>query len=118
MPKTTRTRAKKARGDIEDDTPILLDVIAETVAGELGCLANVTIPASYEARLVERFRVVDAGNDRFAKAVRGNGNKGRDAAYMYMRHWLASFVKRDEPLLIANVRRADFDRFANGQKVA
>jgi len=92
--KHTPTARKEKTFDIEADTGIMPDVLAETVCEDAARLLN--IPAVDErlvGYLVEYANNVYSHNPRFRKQVRSEANQGtagRDYLYMYMCHWIAS----------------------------
>ena len=91
--------ATRHRTTIEQDEPaIMLDVIAETVVEDAERLiGGRRIPGRAKAarHLVNYADAVYKANDRFAKKVRGAGNVGRDTLYVFMEHWLASWLKKN-----------------------
>lgn len=94
---------------IESDTPLIPEVIADTVCREVGELIE-HAPADAAARLCERAErhYQGAGGPVFAKRIRSK--YGREYLYSFMRHWLiAMLVDSGCP------REALPPGFANGQ---
>lgn len=87
---------------IETDTPILPYVIADNVVRELCqwmyethqvCLMpgdQSNIASEYLAEFAEQ---IYKHNDHFRGKVKAKSNRGRDMLYVFMRHWLAGWVK-------------------------
>ena len=100
-----RTNGMKSKhSTIEADTVLLPEVIADTVAHELGvylhdfhCYTPRTHPDHLVAYLVKRAEQIHAANKDFRKKLQSRGNKGRDTLYAFMRHWSAGYVKDNWP---------------------
>jgi hypothetical protein len=94
---------------IEDDTPILPELVAESVVDEATRLAPdhadklLSRRAELAAALTARANAVyEADHDSaWSKSIRGGGNRGRDTLYAFMRHWLAGDLKRNSPEVLA-----------------
>ena len=92
-PARTPPSRKEKSYDIEADTSIMPDMLAETVCEDAARLLD--IPAVDErlvGYLVDYANTVYSHNPRFRKKVRSeanHGNAGRDYLYMYMCHWIA-----------------------------
>jgi hypothetical protein len=82
---------------IEQDTPILPFIVAESVIGKAEQLTNKSIPVAAVDYLVERAEQVYRHNKTFAKKIRASGNAGRDHLYVFMEHWLAAYLKKNDP---------------------
>ena len=98
----------RSRVSIEQDTIILPHVVADTVSREV--IAGGDLQNQAAAWLAARADEVYLANEDFAKKVRASGNKGRDYLYMFMRHWLASWLKKNAPA----VSRSLPSEYANG----
>jgi hypothetical protein len=91
------------RHDIESDTSIIPDSLAETVLEDAARLLG--RPLDDERRrlidhLVERAEHFHTGNPKFRKNVRSeadHGNAGRDYLYGYMCHWISSELLKAHP---------------------
>ena len=94
---------------IEEDTPIIPEIVAESVVDEATRLA----PDHAAALLSRRAELAAAlawranaayGSDPdsvWSKSIRGRGNRGRDTLHAFMRHWLAAELKRNDPRIFA-----------------
>jgi len=98
---------------IEKDTPILPHMIAEQVASEAARHTKSDKPLKHVKYLADKAHTIYNKNTHFAKKVRGRGNGGRDYLYMFMRHWISSKIKKDNPELHSKIPAA----FSNGQEV-
>jgi len=94
-----------AAGLIEDDTPIIPALVAESVVDEAARLAPahaaelLSRRAELAAALAARANAAYEAdpNSTWSKSIRGAGNRGRDTLYAFMRHWLAGDLKRNDP---------------------
>lgn len=77
---------------IYDDTPIMPDVIAETVSREAAVIAGRNDLPGLEEWLAARSERIYKANKRFRQKIQGAGNSGRDWLYVFMRHWAASWL--------------------------
>jgi hypothetical protein len=88
-----RSLAKK-NFDIETDTSIMPDIVAESVCDEAARLLNVnSMDPGFIGYLVKYANEIYSHNPHFRKNIRSennHGNAGRDYLYAFMRHWLAS----------------------------
>jgi hypothetical protein len=81
---------------IEDETPILPDIAAESVVGHYYSENKIPITNEQENRqydelvsyLTKRANDLYNLNAHFKKQIRKPGNKGLDNLYMFMNHWL------------------------------
>jgi hypothetical protein len=81
---------------IERDTPIIPQAIAEAVWEEASVWLGEELPREWIRRLAVRADVIYFHNPRFRRAIRRQGNAGRDYLWMFTRHWLAAMIwKRD-----------------------
>ena len=108
VPRREEEEAKvgsKKTSAIEDDTPILPTVIADSVIREVQMFfvgkglqdsigENTEPVVDYLTNYAER---VYAANTAFRKRIRSRGNAGRDYLYAFMRHWLAGWLKDHSP---------------------
>jgi hypothetical protein len=85
---------KEKSFDIEADTGIMPDVLAETVCEDAARLLDIpSVDERLIGYLVKYASNVYSHNPRFRKQVRSEANQGaagRDYLYMYMCHWIAS----------------------------
>lgn len=94
----------KKGGTIDTDTPILPEIVADGVAHEMifenKDLSSLDINQKSELyprlvnHLVEKANDLYVKNDHFKSRILGKGNKGRDALYMFMRHWSEAWIKK------------------------
>lgn len=84
---------------IENDTPLLPDVIAEAVARECCALTESDKPAKFAPMLAKRAQTIYDCNTAFRAGVRRSGERGRDYLYAFMRHWISSEVRKSLPEL-------------------
>lgn len=88
---------------IDEETPILPDIAAETVVchycQEKGIEIKTEAEAAYwrgvEVGLVERANVTYNINDHFKAQINQRGNKGLDTLLAFMLHWLEAKVLKD-----------------------
>jgi hypothetical protein len=108
-------RDKTVTSLIEDDTPIMPWVVADSVIREIERYlwptgdCGLRGPQSAEdltEKLAGKANTIYQRNEQFRRKIRGNGNAGRDYLYMFMRHWVAGECK-DRGLKVP-------DSFANG----
>ena len=113
----TPTKKKPKGHRIEDDTPILPYMVADNVIDEVGnCVPLDMSPAEQRAladKLADRADTVYASNETFRRKIRGRGNTGRDTLYAFMRHWLASELKKTRPRVFAKLPSS----FMNGEQL-
>ena len=87
---------------IEDETPILPDIAAESVVSDYYTKNKISIDNEQENRqydelvryLAKRANDLYNSNAHFKKQIRKPGNKGLDNLYMFMGHWLAAKIKK------------------------
>lgn len=93
----------KKGGTIYDDTLILPEVVADTVANEKISSSAKTknlplddkrhrIEKALAKDLVRKANKIYENNAYFRKKLDASGNKGRDALYVYMRHWADAWI--------------------------
>lgn len=87
---------KKPIGNIEDETPIMPWIVADSAIGDAQSHLprDVEIPNSRDLadELSDYANKIYKRNERFRKKIRARGNSGRDTLFMFMRHWIASFL--------------------------
>lgn len=90
--KTVTTQKKiikksKPKYDIYNETPLLPEIIAESVAGDHLAKGNIT-PDEFQPlvdHLVERTNRHYGTNEQFRKTMKSSG--GRDSLYAFHNHW-------------------------------
>lgn len=97
-------RNVKLTGKIEDDTGIIPEAVADGVLEEFQLETDFALPAEMARTLADELatqaQAIYSHNASFAKKIRSNrdhGNAGRDTLYAFMRHWLASALKKQHP---------------------
>ena len=89
-------------GAIETDTPIIPEMIADSVAadaveksGKFNNFTEARVDAvnKLAAYLVNRANITYKGSEHFKKSIRASGNRGRDNMYMWMGHWAEAYIK-------------------------
>lgn len=95
---------------IEDETPLLLHVIADCVLGEARSFAPEFNFWGAAQHLCDRAEHCFAVNKTFRRKTKGA--RGREHLYMFMRHWLAAWMI-DEGFS----RQEMNERWMNGLKI-
>ena len=114
-----KKRTTKKAVSIYEDTPIIPVAVADSVMGEVfgylnhhGYEADAVILEPVQRRMADKLadmaEEIYKHNEQFRKKIRGSGNKGRDYLYAFMRHWLASDLKKQYPAIYRKLPR-DFD---------
>jgi len=114
MARPRRRRLEAIQG-IQDDTPIVPHIVADTVINEVERCFPLNM-GRVEARaladkLADRANLVYKKDENFRRRIRGRGNSGRDMLYAFMRHWLTAELAKSRPDIY---RRLPSD-FAVGQ---
>jgi len=89
------------------------DAIAESVVTEACRFLDAELPAGFAERLAAKAHRLYLRHAHFHKMLNRPGNKGRDNLYMYMRHWTASWLKRER---FALYKRLPWE-YAQGKKL-
>jgi len=77
---------------IERDTLLMPLAIAESVCGEVSCFLHLDLPERYAIWLEAKAHRCYSAHRHFYKLMQAGGNVARERLYMFMRHWLASFL--------------------------
>ena len=101
------------RPGLEQDTDLMPWLIAETVCAEVARFLAVELPDRYAVWLDAKAERCYSGRRHFYKLMQGRGNAARDRLYMFMRHWLASFLHLERPDLFRCLPVS----FANGRRL-
>lgn len=80
---------------LERDTLLMPEAIAESVVQEAERFLNAELPADFAERLAAKAHYLYPRHRHFHKMLNRPGNRGRDNLYVYMRHWTASWLKRE-----------------------
>ena len=94
--------------NIEDETPIMPWIVADTVIEEVVYHVLGDTHASlgewlynrrddFSENLSAKANQIYRHNERFRKQIKARGNAGRDQLYVWMRHWLAAELKDAMP---------------------
>jgi hypothetical protein len=92
---------------IGEDTPIMPAVVADCVVDELlrfvgsEAFTRLGIHRELADKLAQRAEEVYLHNATWRKLIRSRGNRGRDALYSFMRHWMADHIARTDTALYA-----------------
>ena len=81
------------------DTPILPEVVAETVVQEVEHYLGKPLPETSVKALVDQQARLYACSADWRKKMQATGNRGRDTLFAFMRHWLTSDLKKADPAL-------------------
>lgn len=103
---------------IEQDTPILPDVVARTIIEDVRNFTGrrFSREGMYLQALVERAAGLYLHSPSFRKKIRAAGNSGRDYLYAFMRHWYAGILMDNESVAVYQLRQAGvWNDFANGR---
>jgi hypothetical protein len=84
---------------LERDTLLWPEAIAESVVLEASRYLGESLPADFPARLAAKAYHLYPRHRHFHAVLNRPGNRGRDMLYVYMRHWTASWLKRERPAL-------------------
>lgn len=98
---------------LERDTLLMPEAIADSVVTEVCCYLNAELPADFADRLAAKAYRLYRRHAHFKKMLNRPGNRGRDNLYMYMRHWTASWLKRERPALFKHLPWS----YAQGQRL-
>lgn len=98
---------------LERDTLLVPEWVAESVVQEVERFLDAKLRDDFAERLAAKAHYLYPRHAHFQKMLKRPGNRGRDNLYMYMRHWTASWLKRE--------RRALYKRlpwsYAQGQRL-
>ncbi len=84
---------------LERDTSLTPEWVAESVVQEVERFLNATVPAGFTERLAAKAYYCYDHHRQFHKLLNESGNRGRDALFMFMRHWMAAWLKRERSAL-------------------
>ena len=79
---------------LERDTLLWPEVIAQSVVREAERFLGVELPEGYAGRLAAKAHHLYPRHKQFHKMLNRPGNKGRNNLYVYMRHWVAGWLKQ------------------------
>jgi len=98
---------------LERETLLMSDAIAESVVAEASRFLNAESPANFSERLAAEAHYLYPRHQHFHKVLNRPGNRGRDNLYLYMRHWTASWLKRERSSLYKHLPWS----YANGKNL-
>jgi hypothetical protein len=98
---------------LERDTLLWPEAIAESVVQEASRYLGAHLPEDFPARLAAKAYYLYPRHRHFRKVLNRPGHRGRQSLYVYMRHWLASWLKREQRALF---RRLPWE-YALGQRL-
>ena len=87
--------------------------VAESVVQEAERFLNADLPAGFTARLAAKAYYCYDHHWQFHKLLNGAGNRGREALFMFMRHWTAGWLNKDRSPLYKKLPRS----FGMGQQL-
>ena len=95
-------RALRSSKGIEAATEIVPLWVAESMVQEVSVWLDADLPEDWPAALAAKAEQCFARHAQFRRLVssnRNSGNAGIEALRRFMRHWLASWLKRTRPAL-------------------
>ena len=98
---------------LERDTALTPEWIAESVVQEVECFLNATVPGNFVERLAAKAYHCYDRNKHFHKVLNRRGNGGRETLFMFMRHWTAAWLKRERSALYKKLPYS----FGNGRRL-
>ncbi|HEY5345978.1 MAG TPA: hypothetical protein VIK62_06500 [Verrucomicrobiae bacterium] len=98
---------------LERDTLLTPEWIAESVVQEVERFLKAELPENFAERLAAKAHHLYPRHPHFHKGMNRPGNRGRENLLMFMRHWTASWLRRECSALYKKLPYA----FANGQRL-
>ena len=80
---------------LERDTLLMPDAIAESVVQEVERYLNARLPEGFADRLAARAHHLYPRHRHFRQTLQRPGNNGRQNLFMFMRHWTCGWLKRE-----------------------
>jgi len=99
---------------IEDETPIMPDIVAESVVEHVNVCHGLRLGRAQVAALILRQKFLYSRSPEWRKKMKAGGNKGRDTLYAFMYHWLASDLRKKNGKVAESV--ADFATWGTPMK--
>src|SRR5690348_11443267 len=84
---------------LERDMLLWPEAIAESVVLEASRYLGAALSSDFPARLAAKAYHLYPRHRHFRKVLNRPGNRGRENLYVYMRHWTASWLKRERSAL-------------------
>ena len=98
---------------LERDTLLWPEVMAETVVQEAERFLQAELPENFAERLAAKAHYLYPRHKHFHKGLNRPGNRGRENLLMFMRHWTAGWLRRERLSLYKKLPWS----FANGQRL-
>ena len=89
--------------DLERDTVLLPELIAERVLDEAERCVGCALPGGWVERLATRAARCYQGNERFRGLLNRPGHEGRDWLAAFMRHWMIRLLKNHDSALVGRL---------------
>lgn len=80
---------------LERDTLLMPDAIADSVVCEAERFLRSSLPAGFAGRLAAKAFHLYPRHKHFRKMLNRPGDRGRHNLHVYMRHWVAAWLKRE-----------------------
>jgi hypothetical protein len=91
----SQTAATKLPTQIERDTLLTPEWVAESVVQEVERFLNAHLPDNFAERLAAKAQHLYPRHQHFHKGLNRPGNRGRENLLMFMRRWTAGWLKRE-----------------------
>jgi hypothetical protein len=100
MPASVLPRRRRARRpQLRERTPLVPVAAAREIVDEASRALGVLLPARYATGLAHRAARTFAHSASFRRELLRPGDAGRDALWMFLRHWLADRLHSERPNL-------------------
>jgi hypothetical protein len=80
---------------LERETMLVPQWIAENVVQEVERFLNTHLPDNFATRLAAKAHYLYPRHKHFHRGLKRPGNRGRENLLMFMRHWMAGWLKRE-----------------------
>ena len=98
---------------LERDTLLTPEWVAECVVQEVERFLNAELPENFAERLAAKAHYLYPRHKHFHKGLNRPGWRGRENLLMFMRHWTAAWLKRERSALYKQLPWS----FGNGQRL-
>ena len=95
LPQEFRAWRASLPTQMERDTLLTPEWVAESVVQEAERFLKVDLPEGFAERLAARAHYLYPRHKHFHKGMNRPGNRGRETLLMFMRHWTAGWLKRE-----------------------
>ena len=99
----------KSRPNLETETPLVAQAVAEGVLEEAAVWLRTELPRNWVRQIAAQARRTYARHPHFRRLMRSPGNAGRDWLWAFARHWLATLIQEHDAQLYARLP-ADYAR--------